>query len=1477
MKNLIDNTIVGRTYIVLFLLLMTVSHLSAQIVDQSFVLASTGLFENLGIADHVASFTYGVGDLDGDGEKEIVVRVWDEGQRSKPGGEGLENNEGFQNRLYAYTYQGKLLWEFNTKASSEQFGFEYAAIAPMTIWDFDGDSKEEVVTLQGSDLVMLDENGRVQQRRRLAGLGKYIVSTVAFLTGRGNEPYIVVAYGKRSKVFAFDTRFNLYKKFDNRDFYGKNPAINIRACDFDDDGKDEIVFGLALLNEDLTLYLDGSQFGGFAGEGRSARSFVADIDPANPGLEWYFQRTATGKRGAPSFHEPKNWKGPYLIDIDGKRLLWHHKGSDSSKSGWGNLHRGWIGDTHPNIPGIEMLVTGQLWTGKSDWDRYENKAKKPETAILFDAQGNVISESGKTNIGYPVLWDDSDGAEYFQYRSGTLRRNFPNGPLISRGFARAVGSGEATITDVFGDWREEIIIADNRSNSHVLHIYSNSTTTDFPSRPSPAAGHHYRIHQASIGSGLPKPMPPDPDWPHNVDRTVQPPPVIHGFDPASGAPGSAVTLSGENFDKVFEVRFNNKPADRFVINSNSVVVVTIPTAATTGKITVLNAGGAGFSLEDFVVTEAQPGASWFFTPIEDTFVRSSRSQKNYGDNVEMRVRKSKSAEQISYLKFSVSGMTGGVVSAKIRLFVSVGGEGGSVHTVSNNYRNANQAWDEDGLTWENAPPVSGSPLSSLDSITLEEPVEFDVSAAVSGNGIYSFAIRSSALDVVKFQSKENAVAPVLEIITDSGESPAKPEIRSFAPAAGEVGTEVTLDGLNLSGAVSVTFAGEPASAFFVDSDNRIRATVPVDAVSGKIRVATPGGVTESSDDFVVQTPTQPVPSIFSFTPSGGEEGTEVTLNGDNFTGAHAVKFAGASSSFSVHSNTEIRAIVPKGAGSGPISVSTAAGTGTSAEDFTVEISPAEGPLSFLPTDDAYVRSSRASSNKGSARELRVRRTSSAQFIAYLKFTVTGLRETIHRARLRLYVRDAGPDAGSVYPVSNEMQGSDASWDEMNLTWENAPRISGSPLSSLGEVSKQTIVEFDVTAAITGNGVYSFAVKNNSSNRVKYRSRETSDPPELVIFTDGAVETESSSAPVISNFIPINGVAGTLVTIVGDHFNEAVSVRFHGVSAAFTVFSEREIHATVPAGAGTGPIRISTPGGSADSAREFAVISGTNPDAHTATFIPIEDSFVRSSKPNKNYGDSEELRARKNRSSEYITYLKFNLSGLSAGIEQATLRLSVTDGSSDGGTIYRAENTYQGSHDPWRELDLIWGNRPAMTRPALHSAEAVRTGETVEFDVTGAVSGNGVFTFAIRISSKDVLILGSKEAGAPPELEIKTTGGSLTAAKESIPPADANGLESPAQARQLPDVFSLQQNYPNPFNAGTTISYRLAEPSRVRLLIYNVRGQIVRELVNRVQDAGIQTVRWDSRSDMGLEVSSGIYFVRLEAGPHFFNREIVLQR
>jgi hypothetical protein len=81
---------------------------------------------------------------------------------------------------------------------------------------------------------------------------------------------------------------------------------------------------------------------------------------------------------------------------------------------------------------------------------------------------------------------------------------------------------------------------------------------------------------------------------------------------------------------------------------------------------------------------------------------------------------------------------------------------------------------------------------------------------------------------------------------------------------------------------------------------------------------------------------------------------------------------------------------------------------------------------------------------------------------------------------------------------------------------------------------------------------------------------------------------------------------------------------------------------------------------------------------------------------------------------------------------------------------------------------------------------------------------------------------------------------------------------------IPDVYQLHNNYPNPFNPTTTIQYDLPKQSIVTLKVYSLLGQEVATLVNDNQGAGYHQVVWTGQNNVGKQVASGIYIVRIYA-------------
>ena len=99
------------------------------------------------------------------------------------------------------------------------------------------------------------------------------------------------------------------------------------------------------------------------------------------------------------------------------------------------------------------------------------------------------------------------------------------------------------------------------------------------------------------------------------------------------------------------------------------------------------------------------------------------------------------------------------------------------------------------------------------------------------------------------------------------------------------------------------------------------------------------------------------------------------------------------------------------------------------------------------------------------------------------------------------------------------------------------------------------------------------------------------------------------------------------------------------------------------------------------------------------------------------------------------------------------------------------------------------------------------------------------------------------------------------------------LQLLAEMDTIPETTALLPNYPNPFNPETWIPYHLATDADVTLTIYNVQGDVVRELLLGHQTAGVYESRtraayWNGRNQIGEKVASGVYFYTLKVSGGF---------
>ena len=92
---------------------------------------------------------------------------------------------------------------------------------------------------------------------------------------------------------------------------------------------------------------------------------------------------------------------------------------------------------------------------------------------------------------------------------------------------------------------------------------------------------------------------------------------------------------------------------------------------------------------------------------------------------------------------------------------------------------------------------------------------------------------------------------------------------------------------------------------------------------------------------------------------------------------------------------------------------------------------------------------------------------------------------------------------------------------------------------------------------------------------------------------------------------------------------------------------------------------------------------------------------------------------------------------------------------------------------------------------------------------------------------------------------------------------------------IPEKFSLSQNYPNPFNPVTRMDYTLPKRSRVVISIYNVLGQEVKTIINREQEYGYHSITWDGIDNRGKQMSSGVYFARMNSNSFSQTKKMLL--
>jgi hypothetical protein len=125
-------------------------------------------------------------------------------------------------------------------------------------------------------------------------------------------------------------------------------------------------------------------------------------------------------------------------------------------------------------------------------------------------------------------------------------------------------------------------------------------------------------------------------------------------------------------------------------------------------------------------------------------------------------------------------------------------------------------------------------------------------------------------------------------------------------------------------------------------------------------------------------------------------------------------------------------------------------------------------------------------------------------------------------------------------------------------------------------------------------------------------------------------------------------------------------------------------------------------------------------------------------------------------------------------------------------------------------------------------------------------------------------------------ELLVTSNDLSNPTLQIPITLTSGVAN-VDPGLIPVVTALDANFPNPFNPETTIRYSVKEAGAVRISIYNLKGQLIRSLVNESKAAGYHRVIWNGKDERGMAVSSGIYFYRMDAVNYSATKKMMLMK
>jgi len=423
-------------------------------------------------------------------------------------------------------------------------------------------------------------------------------------------------------------------------------------------------------------------------------------------------------------------------------------------------------------------------------------------------------------------------------------------------------------------------------------------------------------------------------------------PVITDFSPTAGTVGDQVSLNGSGFSSGgFTVLFWNGGsgvvAPGVFLNSDTLITVSVPSGITTGPIGIQQGTGTpSYTVNEFAAIGFGPYIINFspaFGSVNDSVVITGVHLTNATGMT----------PAVLFNGTNASEALPNAAGTQITTRVPAGATSGPL-TVSTIYGTSNSPTSftvvGPGPFITDFSPISGDSGTKV----LIDGFHFTGVTNVTFNGQPGVILTATSDTLLQVAAPAGVITGPIAVNTPLGSAVTtsnffgKPTVTGFSPAFGRANTNVLISGTNLLGATAVYFGGVPSTSFSVISNSSLKAAVPVNAITGLIRVIVPGASAFSPSNFVVQ------PTLYGFSPISGPPGTPITVTGANLNaGTPVVRFNGLPAATPTGVTFgQLTAQVPAGASTGPISVTTADGSDTNSALFFI---PA-AITSFTPTN-----------------------------------------------------------------------------------------------------------------------------------------------------------------------------------------------------------------------------------------------------------------------------------------------------------------------------------------------------------------------------------------------------------------------------------------------------------------------------------------------------------------------------------------------